>query len=183
MSELIVAAGLAQNRVQQGQRLAEAIIHNSINSQCRFFAGLNLNNSRLRTYVFILWFVNYQSKYGIFTISALIHNQCLGLLLDSLSLKTTFICRFKDNVAVYKDLSLVTVTIKNISHVSTVKGCNYRSVALASIRSFAVGRAVLTNVYWFSILAGSVSTDQQEKKDKRQTGPWAGRIMTQRRPT
>ena len=66
---------------------------------------------------------------------------------------------------------------------STVKECNYRSVALASIRSFAVVCAVLTYVYWFSFLAGSVSTDQQEKKERRQTGPRAGRIMTQRLPT
>ena len=49
---------------------------------------------------------------------------------------------------------------------------------MASIRSFAVVRAVLTYMYWFSVLAGSVSTDQQEKKEKRQTGPRAGRIMT-----
>ena len=57
--------------------------------------------------------------------------------------------QFKGNVAVYEDLNLVTVIIKDISHVSTVKECNYRSVALAlaSIRSFAVGRAVLTYVY------------------------------------
>ena len=65
----------------------------------------------------------------------------------------------KGNVAAYKDLNLVTVTIKDISHVSTVKECNYRSVALALIRSFAVVRAVLTYVYWLSVLAGSVSTD------------------------
>ena len=57
--------------------------------------------------------------------------------------------------------------------VSTVKECNYRSVALASIRSFAVVRAVLTYVYWLSVLAGSVSTDLQEKKkeDRQGLGP------------
>ena len=44
---------MAQNHTQQSQWLAETIIRNSINSQCRFFAGLNLNNSQLRAYVFI----------------------------------------------------------------------------------------------------------------------------------
>ena len=67
---------------------------------------------------------------------------------------------------------------KDISHVSTVKKCDYRSVALASIRSFAVVRTELTYMYLFSVLAGSVSKDQQEKKDRRQKGPRAGRIMT-----
>ena len=47
-----------------------------------------------------------------------------------------------------------------------------------SIQSFAVVRAVLTCtcmcVYWFSVLVGSGSTDQQEKKERRQTGPRAG---------
>ena len=38
---------------------------------------------------------------------------------------------------------------------------------LASIRSFAVVRAVLTYLGWFSILAASVSTDQQEKERKK----------------
>ena len=90
---------------------------------------------------------------------------------------------FKGNVAVYKDLNLVTLTIKKNSPVTTVKECNYRSVALASIRSFAVVRAILTYVYWFSVPVGSVSTDQQEKKERRQTGPRAGRIITQRLPT
>ena len=52
-----------------------------------------------------------------------------------------------------------------------MRECDYRSVALALIRSFAVVRAVRTYVYWFSVLAGSVSTDQQEKKERRQTGP------------
>ena len=32
-------------------------------------------------------------------------------------------------------------------------------------------------VYWFRVLAGSVSTDQQEK-ERRQTGPKAEHIMT-----
>ena len=67
---------------------------------------------------------------------------------------------------------------KDISHENTVKECDYKSVALASIRSFAVVRAVLTYMYLFSFLAGSVSKDQQEKKDRRQKGPRAGRIMT-----
>ena len=40
-----------------------------------------------------------------------------------------------------KDLNLVTVTIKYISHVGTVKECNYRSAVLASIRSFSFVRA------------------------------------------
>ena len=53
-----------------------------------------------------------------------------------------------------------------------MKECDYRSV------SFAVVRAVFTYMYWFSVLAGSLSTDQQEKKERRQTGPRAGRIMT-----
>ena len=45
---------------------------------------------------------------------------------------------------------------------------------LASIRSFAVGRAILMYVYRFSVLAGSVSTDQQERrkiKDRQGLGP------------
>ena len=79
----------------------------------------------------------------------------------------------KGNVAVYKDLNLVTE--KDISHVSTVKEYNYRSVAPASIRSFAAVRAVYLRIimYWFSVLAGSVSTDQQEKKkeDRQGLGP------------
>ena len=33
-----------------------------------------------------------------------------------------------------------------------MKECDYRSVALASIRSFAVVHAVVTHMYWFSIL-------------------------------
>ena len=57
---------------------------------------------------------------------------------------------------------------------STVKECDYRNVALASIRSFAVVRAVITYVYWLGVLAGSVSTDQQEKKERRHR---VGRIM------
>ena len=52
---------------------------------------------------------------------------------------------------------------------STVKECDYMSVALVSIRTFVVVRAVLTYMYWFSVLAGSMSTDQQEKKEGRQT--------------
>ena len=60
----------------------------------------------------------------------------------------------------------------------TVKECDYWSVALASIGSFAVVRAVLTYVYWFSVL---VSKDHQEK-ERRQTGPRAERIMTKRLP-
>ena len=51
---------------------------------------------------------------------------------------------------------------------------------LALNQWFAVVRPVLTYMYWFSVLAGSVSTDQQEKKERRQTGPRAGHIMTQR---
>ena len=49
------------------------------------------------------------------------------------------------NGAVYKELYLG----KYISHLSTVKECDYRSVALASIRSFAVVRirTVPTHVY------------------------------------
>ena len=50
-----------------------------------------------------------------------------------------------------------------------------------SIRSFAVVRAVLTYMYWFSILAGSVSTDQQENERKKTDR--AERIMTKRLPT
>ena len=80
------------------------------------------------------------------------------------------LANLKGNVAVYKDLNLVTE--KDISHVSTVKE---RSVALASIRSFAAVRAVYLCIimYWFSVLAGSVSTDQQEKKkeDRQGLGP------------
>ena len=49
---------------------------------------------------------------------------------------------------------------------------------LTSIRLYGVVHAVLTYMYWFSVLAGSVSTDQQEKKERRQTGPRVGRIMT-----
>ena len=64
-----------------------------------------------------------------------------------------------------------------------MKECDYRSVALASNRSFVVVRPALTYVYRFNVLADSVSTDQQEKKERRQTGPRAGRIMTQRLPT
>ena len=63
---------------------------------------------------------------------------------------------------------------------SSVKECDYKNVELASIRSFTVVRVILTYVYRFSVLAGYVSTDQQEKKEGRQTGPRAGRIMTQR---
>ena len=54
-----------------------------------------------------------------------------------------------------------------MSHVSTVKECDYRSIALVLFRSFAVVCAVLTYMYWFSILAGSVSTDQQENERKK----------------
>ena len=61
-----------------------------------------------------------------------------------------------------------------------MKECDYRSVALVLIRLFAAVNAIFTYMYWFSVLAGSVSTDQQEKKVRRQTGPRAGRIMTQR---
>ena len=86
---------------------------------------------------------------------------------------------FNGNVAVYKDLNLVTVSIKIIIFNVIIRAY----IALASIRSFAVVLAVLTYVYWFSVLAGSVSTDQQEKEERRQTGPRAGRIMTQRLPT
>ena len=50
---------------------------------------------------------------------------------------------------------------------STVKECDYRSIALVSIRSFVVIRTLLTYVYWFSVLAGSVSTDEQEKERKK----------------
>ena len=41
---------------------------------------------------------------------------------------------------------------------------------------------MLTYMYWFSVLAGSMSTDQQEKRERRQTGPRVGRIMIQRLP-
>ena len=47
----------------------------------------------------------------------------------------------------YKEINLGNVSIKTISHMSRVKECDYRSVALASIRSFAVVHAVLTYVY------------------------------------
>ena len=47
----------------------------------------------------------------------------------------------KGNAAVYKDLILVTVTIKRyFSREHSGRECAYRSVALASIRSFAVVR-------------------------------------------
>ena len=59
----------------------------------------------------------------------------------------------KGNVVAYKDLNLVTVTIKRYFHVSTVKECNYRSVALASIGGT---RGTYVRVL---VLAGSVSTD------------------------
>ena len=52
----------------------------------------------------------------------------------------------KGNGAVHKELYLVTVTI---------------------IRSFAAIRAILTYVYWFSVLTGYASTDQQKKKEDR----------------
>ena len=48
----------------------------------------------------------------------------------------------KGNDAIYKELNLGNVT--GISHVSTEKEFDYRSVALALIRLFAVVRAVLT---------------------------------------
>ena len=43
-------------------------------------------------------------------------------------------------------IRIVTVTIKIISHVSTVKECDYRTVALASIQSFA---AVCVRAVWY----------------------------------
>ena len=64
---------------------------------------------------------------------------------------------------------------------STVKECNYRSVALASIRSFAVVRAVLT--YVFERSSGFREYRLAREEERRQTGPRAGRIVTQRLPT
>ena len=55
----------------------------------------------------------------------------------------------------YNYLGNVTIK-KDISHVTSVKECDYRSVALASIRSFAVVRMVTTYV-WINVLAGSMS--------------------------
>ena len=45
-------------------------------------------------------------------------------------------------------------------------------------------RMVLAYVYWFSVLSGSVSTDQQEKQRKTDKGLYrVERIMTKRLPT
>ena len=64
-----------------------------------------------------------------------------------------------------------------------MKECDYRNVALASIQSFALVCAELLYMYKFSVLACSVSTDQQEKERKKTTGPRARRIMINRLPT
>ena len=69
----------------------------------------------------------------------------------------------KGNVAVYKDLNL-----KDISHVSTVKECDYRSVARAGVNpSFAV--AVLTCTYIHVLVQRYSGFREQEKIDRRQT--------------
>ena len=75
----------------------------------------------------------------------------------------------KGNGAVYKELLLLgNVTIKEYfsrEHSERMWLLEHRT--LASIRSFAVVRAVLTYLGWFSILAASVSTDKQEKERKK----------------
>ena len=65
---------------------------------------------------------------------------------------------------------------------STVKECNYRSVALASNRSFAVVRGTYVRVL-VQRSSGFREYRLAREEERRQTGPRAGRIVTQRLPT